>query len=235
MIPESKINKNPQEEENVEVIEVNDDETIEVDDATGDVNIAAKLPPHEIYTVQWKAGKKDDSIYKSKTKGDSPRAFVGAALVGTIQDEEYEGSMIFINHINSLQRRGKPTSDLHHLLNVVGNPAPNRTTVGELLDHTKETFDQEPLGLAEVDWKAQYKNRDGDYIELKVGMENFPRHFVNADGETVASAKEGKWDGTYVQTLENPENGEDVNAQLYVRKHLTQAEATKLKGKFRTS
>lgn len=239
MLPEQRLKDNSatevDDEEVVETIQVDDDEIVEVEDSTGDVNVAAKLPPHGIYTVKWKPSKDEDAIYKSKTKSEPHRAFVGAAFVGELQEEEWEGSMVFINHINSLQRRGKPTSDLHHFLNIVGNPAPNRATVGELEKHTRETLEQEPVGYAELDWKASYKNQKGDWIDLKTTMEAFPKHYVNNEGETVSTAKEGKWDGTYVQSIPNPESGEAVEAQLYVRKFLSQAEANKLKSKMRSA
>ncbi len=237
MLPENKINSGGTavEDEEVQVLEVNYDEEVEVEDSTADVNVAAKLPPHFVATVKWKAGKAEDSIYAAKGKNPPHRAYVGAALFGEIQDEEWEGTPIYVNHINSLQRRGKPTSDLHHFLNTVGSPAPNRQTIGQLLAHTKETMEQEPVGYAEIDWKASFKNSKGEYVDIKTTMEAFPKHYVDENGDTVSSAKEGKWDGTYVQTLQNPETGEPVEAQLYVRKFLNQAEASKLKSKMRTS
>lgn len=239
MLPENKINTNTtdsgNEEEVVETIQVDDDEIIEVEDSTGDVNVAAKLPPHGIYAVKVRNPKKDDAIYKSKTKTDH-RAFVGInGLAVEIQDEEWEGFVAFQNHINSLQRRGKTTSDLHHLMHVAGSPTPNRQSVSELENHVRETLEQEPVVYAELDWKASYKNGKGEYIDLKTTMEGFSKHYVDKDGETVSSAKEGKWDGTYVQSIPHPETGEPIEAQLYVRKFLGQAEATKLKSKMRSA
>lgn len=247
MLPENKINAGNSstavDDEIVESIQVDDDEIVEVEDSTGDVNVAAKLPPRGVYAFKFKAGKKEDSIYKSATKTTPHRAFVGVnGLTGAIQDEEYEGIVVFHNHINSLQRSGKPTSDLHHFLNVVGNPAPNRTTVAQLESHVRETLDQEPLGYAEIDWKAQYKSgkqtKDGkdEYLEIKTTMEAFPKHYINEDGETVAGPKEGgKWDGTYLQIVPHPITGEDIEARLYFRKFLTQSEANKMKERMRSS
>ncbi len=239
MLPEQKINSGNSavsDDETVETIQVNDDDEVEVEDSTADVNVAAKLPPHGIYTVKVKPPKDDEKIYKSKTKSDSPRAFVGVNGISvTIQDEEWEGSMAFVNHINSLQRRGKPSSELHHLLNLAGNPAPNRTTVGELETHVRATLEEEPVVYAELDWKASYKNDKGEYLDVKTTMEAFPKHYVDGNGETVASAKDGKWDGTYRQQIPNPSTGEDIEAQLYVRKFLTQSEASKMKAKMRTA
>lgn len=236
MIPESKINTNPaQDEEVVEIIEVDDDEIIEVEDSTADVNVAAELPPHNVYMIKWKSGKNEDAVYKGKTK-DGKRAFCGAALIGNIQDEEFEGVPVFVNHINSLQRPGKPTSDLHHFANTIGSPIPNRQTVGQIVEHVKAFLEEEPVGYAEIDWKASYKNGKGEYIDLKTAMEGFPKHYVNSDGETVPSPKEGgKWSGKYLQKISHPETGEDIEARLYVRKFLTQSEANKLKDKMRSS
>lgn len=194
MLPEQNINKSGNtavEDEAVETIEVNLDEELEVEDSTADVNIAAKLPAHGIYTCQWAANKKDNSIYASRTKSEPHRSFVGAGLVGTIQDEEFEGTQVYVNHINSLQQRGKPTSELHHFLNVVGNPAPNRTTVGELKSFTESTLEQTPLGMAEIDWKASYKNDKGDWIDIATTMSRFPKHYVDADGNPLAKEKGG--------------------------------------------
>lgn len=228
MIPENQINNSPAADA-VETTEVDLNEVAEVEDATGDVNVAAKLPPRGIYPFKWKAGK-DEHPYAAKTKGDTPRSFVGTSLVGTLQDNggDFDGTLVFDNHENSLAKRGKPTSDLHHILNVFGSPAPNRTTIGELLQHTKDVLDQEPIGMAEVDWRAAYKDENGNWQEFVKTMTGFPKHYVNAAGETVDSAKEGNWDGTYVQTIKSPKDGEDINAQLYVRKFLTMSEAKKL-------
>lgn len=237
MLPENKIRTDStndvEDDEVVETIQVEDDEIVEVEDSTGDVNVAAKLPPHGIYAVKLRNPKKDDQIYKSKSKDGRAFAAVNGLAV-EIQEEEYEGFAAFVNHVNSLTRRGKTTSELHHLLNVAGEPAPNRTTVGQLETHVREVLEKEPVCYAEIDWKAQYKNGKGEYIELKTTMEGFPKHYVNSDGETVSSAKEGKWDGTYVQQLPHPETGEPVEAQLWVRKFLTQAEANKLRSKTRS-
>lgn len=237
MLPESEINNNPAQDA-VEKVEVNDDEIVEVEDAQGDVNIAAKLPPRGIYPFAWKAGK-DDHPYKSVSAGETPRSYVGTSLVGTLQDGsgEFEGTLVFENHINSLSQRGKTTSKLHHFLNVVGSPAPNRTTIGELLQHTKDVLEQTPVGEAEVDWRAAYKTGQKDkkghdvYEEVAKTMTAFPRHYVNDAGETVTKAEGGKWDGTYIQQIPNPKDGEPINAQLYIRQYLTRAEAKKLKGK----
>lgn len=225
MLPEQNINRSNTEvsdTEPVEVLEVSDDEPIEVEDSTGDVNVAAKLPPHGIYAIKWNASKKENAVYKSKTKDAPHRAFVGAALAGAIQDEEFEGTPVYVNHINSLQRRGKTTSDLHHFLNVVGSPAPNKSTTGELTNHVISVLEESPIGMAEIDWRASYKKEDGTWADLKKTMTAFPKH----------KGEDGKWDGTYEQTLENPITGEKIDAQLYVVQHLTQAEATKEKKKF---
>lgn len=228
MLPESHINNSP-EADAVATIEADDDAIVEVEDATGDVNQAAKLPQRGIYPFKWKAGK-DEHPYKAATKGDNPRSFVGTSLIGSLQDSggEFDGTVVFENHINSLTMRGKPTSKLHHFLNVVGAPVANRVTIGELLQHTKDVLEQEPIGMAEVDWRAAYKNDDNEWIEITKTMTGFPKHYVDSNGETVDSAKEGKWNGEYLQTIKSPKDGEDIQAQLYVRKYLTMSEAKKL-------
>lgn len=219
MIPQDRINTDPAENAE-EKIEVNLDEPVEVEDATGDFNIAAKLPPKGVYAIRWKA-RDQDGVYASKGKKEPHRAYVAASLVGAIQDEEYEGTPVYVNHINSLTMRGKPTSELHHFLNVCGTPAPNRSTVGELKQFTEEVLDQNPVAMAEIDWRASYKNDKDEYIDIAKTMEKFPKH----------KDENGRWDGTYEQQIASPADGEMVNAQLYVRKHLTQAEATKQKSK----
>lgn len=237
MLPENKIAGTAvEDEEVVESITVDDDEIVEVEDSTGDVNIAAKLPPHGIYVAKLQAPKKEEGIYRSKTKSEPHRAFVGVnGMTLSLQDEEWEGTFVFVNHVNSLTRRGKPTSELHHILNIAGNPAPNRTTVATLEQHVRDTLAQEPVVYVEVDWRAAYKNDKEEYVDLKTAMEGFPKHYVDENGETVASAKEGKWDGTYVQELPHPRTGEPIQAQLWVRKFLTQAEASKMKAKMRST
>jgi hypothetical protein len=228
MIPENRIHDDPAAEA-TERIEVSDDEVVEVEDSTGDFNIPAKLPPHSIYLVQWKA-RDEDGVYAGKTRKEPHRAYVAASLVGAVQDEEFEGTPVYVNHINSLTMRGKPTSELHHFLNVCGSPAPAKSTIGELRTFTAEVLEQTPVAFAELDWKASYKNSKGDYVDLALTMEKFPKHYVEDENTGKKS-----WDGTYEQQFPNPETGEAVNAQLYVRKHLTQAEANKQKSKARSA
>lgn len=237
MLPENQINNNPADDA-TETISVNDDEIVEVEDAQGDVNQAAKLPPRGIYPFKWKAGK-DEHPYKSVSAGDVPRSFVGTSLVGSLQDSggEFEGTLVFENHINSLSKRGKTTSDLHHFLNVVGNPAPNRTTIGELLQFSKDVLESEPIGEAEIDWKASYKSgkktKTGkdEWVDVVKTMTAFPKHYVDSEGNDSTKAEGGKWDGTYLQQVPNPLDGEPINAQLYVRQYLTNTEARKLQAK----
>lgn len=238
MIPESHINtsrtSDVDDSEVVERVEVDDSEVVEVDDATADVNVQAKLPPHGVYTIKWKAREKD-GVYKSKTKKEPHRSYVAASLVGSIQDEEFEGITVYEPHINSLQQRGKPTSDLHHFLNVVGTPAPNRSTIGELETFTSSVLEEEPVGMAEVDWRIAKKNEDGTYTDVLTTMTKFPKKYQrNEDGSFVIQNGKKVWTGEYEQSIEDEDTGETLNAQLYVKKHLTQAEATKLKQKLST-
>lgn len=225
MIPEEKLqNSSSPESDATERIEIDLNAPVEVDDATGDVNVAAKLPPAGIALLKWKAGK-DEHPYASRTKNEPHRSFVGTSLVGQFADGEYEGTLIFVNHINSLAMRGKPTSDLHHFLNVVGSPLSNKSTVGEVLEHTKEVLDNSPLAMVEFDWKASYKKEDDTYEDVVKTMTKFPKHYADAEGKPLAKEKGGKWDGTYEQTIPSPVDGEPLTAQLYVRAFLSNAEA----------
>lgn len=235
MIPESRINQNKSSDvddsEVVERVEVDDNEEVVVEDSTADVNVQAKLPPHGVYTIKWRAREKD-GVYKSKTKKEPHRSYVAASLVGVIQDEEYEGTYVYENHINSLQQRGKLTSDLHHFLNVVGSPAPNRSTIGELEVFTSNVLDEEPVGMSEVDWKIGRKNADGTYTDLLTTMTKFPKKYQRSeDGSFVIQNGKKVWTGEYEQSIEDEETGETLNAQLYPKAHLTQAEATRLRQK----
>lgn len=225
MIPEEKLNNNP-EAEATETVEVDLNETVEVEDAQGDVNIAAKLPPAGVYPLKFKAGK-DEHPYATKTKKEPYRQFVGTSLVGQFIDGEYEGSLVFVNHINSLVMRGKPTSELHHFLNIVGSPTSNKTTIGELLEHTRQVLDNSPVGMADVDWQASYKKEDGFYEVFKKKMTDFPKHYIDTDGKSITKEAGGKWDGSYEQSVPHPKDGEPVSAQLYIRTFLSQAEAKK--------
>lgn len=227
MIPEDKINNNP-EADATETVEIDLNEPVEVEDAQGDVNVASKLPPKGIYPLKFKSGK-DEHPYAGRTKKEPYRSFVGTSLVGQFIDGEYEGMVVFENHINSLAMRGKPTSDLHHFLNIVGSPTSNKTTVGELLEHTRQVLENSPVGMAEVDWKASYKQDDGTYKDVVLTMEKFPRHYIDVEGKPLAKDQGGKWDGSYEQTIPHPKDGEPIQAQLYVRSYLSQSEAQKKK------
>src|SRR5215831_11216940 len=137
MIPENHINRNASPDaEAEETVEVDLNAEVEVADATADVNVAPPLPPAGIYPVKWKV-QKDKSVNAKATKpkkiGDASKAFVDVSLQGELQasGEDYDGSMIF-EYMNSIAFRGRPTSDIHHFMNICGSPAPNRIRVGEL-------------------------------------------------------------------------------------------------------
>jgi hypothetical protein len=142
-------------------------------------------------------------------------------------DEHVNGQVIFVNQVNSLTFRNKPTSELHHLLNLSGHVAPNRISVGELKTFASEALAEEPTVMAEVDWEAQAPDKDGKWKPIKLGnkvlnrMANFPLEYDDDGNPT----------GRHVQTVENPVDGSPVNARLYVVKYLSQAEAQRLSAK----
>jgi hypothetical protein len=231
LLPEEHINANPAENA-TETVEVDLNEAVEVEDSTADVNIRAALPPRGAYAVKWKAA--EDGINASKTRKEPYRGFVGVKLEGNIQDAEFEGLPVY-DYINSLSMRNKPTSDLHHFHNICGTPLPNRSTLGEIITATEELLSNNPVTNAELDWRASVKKDDGTYNEFVKTMTSFPKHYVGEDGKPLAKEKGGKWDNTYEQEIPSPIDGEPIGAQLYVRQHLTNAEAQKLKAKAKSA
>lgn len=224
MLDETRINASPDANGEAEVIEVDLDAVVEVEDATADVNIAAVIAPEGIYPCKWSnADEKGLAAATTKPKGTNPtRHYVGGNIVGRIvaNGEPFDDAPVY-KYINSLSMRGKPTSDLHHFCNCASSPAPNRSTVRELLAHAEEVLQQNPAVYTHLDWRASYQKDDGTWHEFAKRMDQFPKHFD----------ENGKFDGTYEQQIKSPKDGELINAQLYVRAFYTEAEAKKLMAK----
>lgn len=228
MLPEENMpNHSPDTGKNVEEVAVNLNDVVEVEDAQADGNLAAPLPPAGLYPVKW-FDKDEKGLSGQVTKTTPHRSYVGGNIIGKIvaSGEGYDDMPVY-EYINSLTMRGKPTSDLHHFLNCAGQPAPNRSTVGELLNFALEVLKSNPAIQTYLDWKASYKtdkmkNGFTVYDDLALRMDKFPKEIVD-----------DKWTGKYLPWIEHPVTGEPINAQLYVRGFYTEAEAKKLLAKLK--
>lgn len=220
----SMLNTSPASQASAEKVEVNWDAPVEVKDATADGNIAAVLPPSNFYPLKLKLDNTEKGLDGRTTVGNPPVSYVGGQIIGEVVavGEDYDGTPIY-HYINSITRRGKPTSDLHHLLNCAGQPASNKMSVKELLDHAKEVIESGPAVYALIDWKASFKTDKFDkngkpvYENVALSMDKFPKEY-----------EDGKWTGHYLQQVKNPNDGEPINAQLYIRAFYTEGEAKKL-------
>lgn len=219
MLPEKHINNSPDNQAEEKIV-VDFDAAVEVEDSTADVNIAAPLPSAGIYPVKWnesdQEGKGLDGRMTKPKVGQASRAFVGGNIVGKIvaTGEDYDEMPVY-EYLNSLTMRGKPTSDLHHLLNCAGAPAPNKTTVRELLTFAKNVLEQSPAVYTELDWRAQYQDANGDWQTAVKSMEKFPLiDDPKNPGQKIRS-----------QEYPSPLDGEPLKAQLYVRAFYTEAVA----------
>lgn len=230
MLDDVVVNSSPDAQGTSEKVEVNWDEQVEVKDPTADVNVAAILPPAGIYPLKLKNAQDDQALNGKTTAGGPgvpPRSYVGGFIIAEVvaTGEDYDGTPIY-HYLNSLTRRGKPTSDLHHLLNCAGQPASARMSVKELYHFAKEeVIESRPAVYGWIDWKASYatdeidpKNGKKIYKDITKKMEGFPKE----------KDEDGKFTGHYLQQVVSPVDGEPINAQLYIRAFYTEAEAKRL-------
>lgn len=211
--------------EAAEEIAVDLDAEVEVEDSAADGNAAAPIPEAGFFPVKFTDGEEDKAFGGKVTKpkaGKVQRSYVGGTVVGKIQDEGQPWhERIVSKYINSLTFGGRPTSDVHHFLNCAGQPAPNKSNVGALVEQVKNVLAGVPAVWCYLDWEASYPAEDSTkdephYIELVSTMKKFP---VYRDAESGLMVR--------LQSIPHPKTGEPVNARLVIKAFYTDAEAKK--------
>lgn len=233
-ITETMNNENNETENNASM-DFNFDEVVHVKDATADASIAPRPPKAGIWPAKIKRNmdKKanintpngpKEFIGVIPAKDKTNKQYVAAHLTCLLiddsdnEDDNYNGYQLNA-FVSSQVGKGRPTSSLHSLLNYLGSPVSNNEPFMSLITKATETFDEEPIGHINVEWKAQYQDSDNTWKFVAIDpngnfvaqgtpgsknldkMENFP--YDESTGE-------------YNYIVESPKDGTPIYAVAYI-------------------
>jgi hypothetical protein len=208
---------NTNQTQNNEPIEFDFNAPIEVEDASADFSVASKPPKAGIRPFKFKRNlEKKATVGGREFVGVIPgidknkQRFVGAHILLNLidPDDEIYNNFQIGEYVNTIKPKNKPTSALHSLMNYLGKPIENSEPPLSLIQKVSDTLDEEPTGYAELEWKASYKSRDGQWKVIHDRMESFPKE----------KDENGKFTGEYSNETENPDTGEKVYAFAYIRR-----------------
>lgn len=130
-----------------------------------------------------------------------------------LSDSGEEGLSVF-DSLTSIVMQSAGTSRLHAVLEVAGDPAPARCSLGELKAHTEAFYAQSaqfPVGIT-TQWEAQVNDgtqTDPKYRTVLKGMKKFPPVLDDQGNPT----------GKYNPEVEDPKTGQKVRAQARIIKY----------------
>lgn len=149
----------------------------------------------------------------ARTKSGKPFLNVHLALA-LIGDTGAKEGMAF-DQVTSVLMPNTGTTKLHAILDLCGDPAPPRCTLGELLSHAEATFAQNPQVIVTTQWEARAEDtsksegsKDRYYTVLK-GQHKFPP-LTDDSGEPT---------GKYNPEVADPKSGEVVRANIRVTRY----------------
>lgn len=195
------------ESQQTETVEINLDEKVEVKDSTVDSNIIPPPPKAGKYPVKWSLAEKGVQGARSDKVGQ----FLNVYLSGKVQaDGDYTDYPI-TEYMNSIYDKLKGTSPLHSFLFKLGVQVPNSLSTRELIELTKETLAQSPVGNIELEWRAQErdeanitKRAKNGYVTIKNRMSQFLK---------LPDGSYQPWTGSLI-------DGSKVPARAYVLAHV---------------
>lgn len=220
--------------ETEERVEVNLDEEVEVANPEGDFNERTAPPPasgsKSAQAFRWSLGEKGVVPGVDKNK----KSFLNVYLVGELLGVDgYEGFTTNY-YMNSIIFKGKTTSEVHHFLNAVGEPA-GRMSLGQLKEKIEEVCANHPTSYAETEWKTGYQGTEVDpktnkpkWVDQYLRMDQFPL----VDEIDEAGNKTGRKIRSFI--AKSAKDGEPIYAQFYIKRLLSTAEAQKRLGKTTT-
>lgn len=220
--PEQNFNTNPAEGA-VEHVDIDMNAEVEAAKPEADFNERLAPPPAGIVPIKWSLAEKGVVPSLSKNKVPFLNVFLKGELLIPPPYENYPTNY----YMNSLVGRSG-TSEVHFFMHSVGEPLPARMTLGAMKDKLEEVLSNNPVGNAEVDWRASYQDgtdprtNKPKWVEQAMHMNQFP--FIDELDD------DGNKTGRKVRShiLKSKKDGEPLYAQLYVVKHLTQADVKKL-------
>jgi hypothetical protein len=202
MMPETVIHEMADENSAIETVEINLDEEISVPDSSADFNEISAPPPADTYPFKLSLNEnkgggrvRDFEIPKGmEVKVDKNRKpFVGVHLIAKLMDSNgtYDGYEIY-HYVNSILFSGKSTSELHSLLTKLGVNVPNTMPLTDLITLANETFSENPICTAELDWEASYKKEgEKNYVKQCKKMRDFPKNDDGTFNHIVSSDLDG--------------------------------------------
>lgn len=228
MLPETKIQEMQETQDETKEVETSNIDLsaeIEVKDSEADSNVPSAPPPRNVYPFQWrlnseKGGQElgDGTVLpKGIAVGidKNKKPFITVHLLGKLTDDssEFNGFPVS-DQRNSIVFAGRPTSDIHSILAKLGKPVSNKISLLNLINHIYEVFSEEPIGLAELDWRYNYKDEEsGKWVNQASHMEQFPP--TREDPNNPKSPIIG-----YSNIIESKKDGEDGYASAYILKHV---------------
>ncbi len=147
----------------------------------------------------------------SRTKTGKP--FLQVHLAEELIDDSGNKIGVVFDQVTSVLMPNTGTTKLHAILDLCGDPAPARSTLGDLLTHTEAVIAQAPTVVVGTQWEARGEDtsqpegsKDRYYTILK-GQKKFPA-VLDESGEPT---------GKYDPEIDDPKHpGEKVRAQVRV-------------------
>ena len=207
-------------------------EPVEVD---GSVNSEAffrpPLPDDGDHLAILKLGDRGIKVDRQRDESGEKRGkpFLQVHLAEELIDATGAKVGMAFDQVTSVLMPNTGTTKLHAILDICGDPAPARCTLGDLLAHTEQVFAQSPRATVTTQWEASTKadsqdsvNRAislglaksgklgvGDYYTILRGQKKFPP-ILDEDG---------KPSGKFESEIEDPVGGEKVRAQVRVLRY----------------
>ncbi len=219
MFPQENLNTSP-DSDAVETAAIDLNAEIVADDPEADFNERNAPPPAGVYPIKWQLG--DKGVVPAQDKNGKP--YVAVYLKGELQAESPFENYPVTYYMNSIIFGSKGTSEVHHFMNCIGEPLPNRITLGEMKERIENALANSPVGNALCDWKGSYQSGVNQQTGKAVwtdqykSMKAFPIITDPNDPTKKIRSFIGK----------SPKDGENIFAQFVVKQHLSQSEAKKL-------
>jgi hypothetical protein len=147
---------------------------------------------------------------ESRTKSGKP--FLQVHLAMELIDDTGKKTGTVFDQVTSVLMPNTGTTKLHAILDLAGDPAPARCTLGDLLAHTERVIAQAPQVIVTTQWEARGEDtskpegsKDRYYTVLK-GQRKFPP-VVDESGQVTEK---------YESEIDDPKSGEKARAQVRV-------------------
>jgi hypothetical protein len=212
-------------------IDINDpslaSEPVEVDGVSGEEWNAIPVPDDGEHFVRLELGDGKIKVgQQSAEKGG--RYFLTAHLAEKIYDDSENQSGVLFDRVNSaiFERNGKRGSGLHALMDTIGDPLPNSSTLRDQYDQVERAIAQSPKVIAVTQWQASAKAETEGEVDAavnakyaKAGKLQVGNYYTFLKGQRRFPVIDGSDPVKYDPEVENPITGERVRAQAIVLRY----------------